>query len=156
MQGDESGRAPRNGERWTDEERRYLIAHAPDGYIMLAMALGRSENAVRSQADKMGVTITMRPRLGGICPLCGLHRLREGGHKHAYRMGVCPSCYESLKADALGERVDMLREYRRYQATKASLRRERAKLRKLGLEEPPGGERSGAKARSIEVRTGKV
>lgn len=72
--------AQKSGKAWTDEDKRYLIAHAADGYVFLAMAMGRTEGAIRSKADEMGVYMTMRPRLGGLCPNCGRHRLRKPAH----------------------------------------------------------------------------
>ena len=92
--------AQKSGKAWTDEDKRYLIAHAADGYVFLAMAMGRTEGAIRSKADEMGVYMTMRPRLGGLCPNCGRHRLRETSTR-AYNMGLCPTCYEIAKADAM-------------------------------------------------------
>lgn len=126
----EHGDAQKSGKPWTDEDKRYLIAHAVDGYVFLAMAMGRTEGAIRSKADEMGVRMTMRPRLGGLCPNCGRHRLRETSTR-AYNMGLCPTCYEIAKADAMAERVDFMKARRRYTAEKRECQREKERARKL-------------------------
>ena len=125
--------AQKSGKAWTDEDKRYLIAHAADGYVFLAMAMGRTEGAIRSKADGMGVYMTMRPRLGGLCPNCGRHRLRETSTR-AYNMGLCPTCYEIAKADAMAERVDFMKARRRYTAEKRGCQREKERARKLNGE----------------------
>lgn len=125
--------AQKSGKAWTDEDKRYLIAHAADGYVFLAMAMGRTESAIRSKADEMGVYMTMRPRLGGLCPNCGRHRLRETSTR-AYNMGLCPTCYEIVKADAMAERVDFMKARRRYTAEKRECQREKERARKLNRE----------------------
>lgn len=125
--------AQKSGKAWTDEDKRYLIAHAADGYVFLAMAMGRTEGAIRSKADEMGVYMTMRPRLGGLCPNCGRHRLRETSTR-AYNMGLCPTCYEIAKADAMTERVDYMKARRYYTAKKIERQRAEKRARKLNRE----------------------
>ena len=125
--------AQKSGKPWTDEDRRYLIAHAADGYVFLAMAMGRTESAIRSKADEMGVHMTMRPRLGGLCPNCGRHRMRET-HVRAYNMGLCPTCYEIAKADAMTERTDYVKARRYYTAKKIERQRAEKRARKLNRE----------------------
>lgn len=129
----EHGNAQKSGKPWTDEDKRYLIAHAADGYVFLAMAMGRTEGAIRSKADEMGVRMTMRPRLGGLCPNCGRHRMRETNVR-AYNMGLCPTCYEIAKADAMTERTDYMTARKLYTAKKIERQRAEKRARKQNRE----------------------
>ena len=93
----------------------------------------QKSGAIRSKADEMGVRMTMRPRLGGLCPNCGRHRMRETSTR-AYNMGLCPTCYEIAKADAMAERVDFMKARRRYTANKRECQREKERARKQNRE----------------------
>lgn len=102
----------RSRHRWTGEEERYLSQHRTDGAALIAAALGVSELAVRRKAQKMGVSLRVSP--GEVCPRCGLYVVRAG--TVAARYGVCPACWERMKADAIRERrgfLDARRDYER-------------------------------------------
>ena len=105
---------------WTDEEKRYLVTHKADGYALMAHVLGRTEKAIRRQAEKMGVRARRAPELGELCPICGEHRVRSG--TRAARVGICPLCWEREKTDAMAERARTLEQRRRYDAAKKSIR----------------------------------
>lgn len=107
---------------------RYLVSHRADGYALMAHVLGRSEKAVRRQAEKMGVRVRRAPELGEICPICGEHRVRSGAR--AAQVVVCPLCWEREKTDAMVERARTLEQRRRYDAAKKSMR----VSRRLGAE----------------------
>lgn len=109
--------------RWTDEERRYLIANVADGSFSLSFALGRTEGAVEWQARKLGLRISRWPKGGELCPVCGRYYVRGGSR--AAKRGLCAVCYADLKAEAVEKRTAYVRAVRRYDAAKHRERRRR-------------------------------
>lgn len=107
-----NAKVPRH--KWTDEEERYLIQHRSDGADLIAHALGVSVPAVKHKASRLGVSL--RPKPGEICPLCGCYVIRP--HTDAGRHGMCPACWERRKADAMRERRAFQRAKEDYEAAK--------------------------------------
>lgn len=103
---------------WTFAEVRYLKQHRTDGAELIAEALGRSVSSVQAKACAAGVSLMYRP--GDMCPVCGLHSLREG--TLAAKHGMCIACWERRKADAMEEQAAELRERKRYDAAKKAKR----------------------------------
>ena len=102
--------------RWTDEERRYIKQHRGDGAALLAYVLGVTPKAVQRVAEKMHVSL--RITKGDICPVCGLETIRD--RTDAARYGMCPSCWERRKAEAMRERRRFEAAHRDYEAAKKS------------------------------------
>lgn len=112
--GNDTGRRVRR--RWTDEEERWLRRHRADGRAAVAAALGRSEEAVREKALRMGITVPVRPVPGEVCPMCGRHRVSPG--TEAARAGMCQVCWARHKREVYEERQAELAEARAYDAAK--------------------------------------
>lgn len=105
------------GERWTDDEIRYLRMNRSDGCELLAAALRRTPGAVRAKARALGIRGVGRwPEDGELCPVCGAHRVRPGSS--AARRGMCPVCWEREKARAMEERAAFIAAHRRYNAVR--------------------------------------
>lgn len=102
--------------RWTDEEGRWLIQHATDGCALIAVALGREEADVMGEAERRGVRLDVGPDALELCPRCSARYVRPG--TSSGKAGVCPVCWERMKADAMEERAAALWERRRYEAAK--------------------------------------
>lgn len=110
--------------RWTDEERRYLVSRHADGVALLAEALGRTEEDVLAQAAEIGMaSIGQSPEELSICPRCGRYYLRPG--TSAGRAGMCCVCWDTMKAVAMEERRAHLAARARYEAAKSGVQRAR-------------------------------
>lgn len=116
----------RGQSHWSDEEKRYLLRNRSDGYAPLAVALQRSEKAVRRQAERMGLRLKRKPDAGELCPRCATYRIRPKA-KESYRAGLCPVCWEHEKAHALEERTAFQRERRAYERAKYRAKAERSR-----------------------------
>ena len=109
---------------WTDEENRYLLAHAPDGVALLALSLNRTERDVKARAEQMGVRLRARPVVGlELCPACGEFYVYPS--TAAGRMGLCSRCWMERKRAALAERAAYLEANRAYDREKKRLRQVR-------------------------------
>lgn len=132
--GSAHGGVPSRGwEHWSDEEKRYLFKHAADGYLLIGEALGRSGLAVKRKCARMGVRVSRYPIEGELCPRCGTGRI-TASDRNAVGAGVCPICWEQMKAEAMEERAAYLRTRRRYEAAKKRVRDERKRARADGLD----------------------
>ena len=107
--------------RWGEHETRYLVRHRDDGAELIAEALGRSTDSVRSKAKRLGVELTYRKL--EICPVCGTSYVRP--NTKAGTHGMCVSCWDRRKADTMRERVAEIRAAREYDAAKKKYRRAR-------------------------------
>ena len=97
--------------RWTDAEKRYLVAHREDGAHLIAICLHRTPRSVQCQANRMG--ISLERHVGEVCPVCGEFHLRDN---RAGRHGMCQTCWNKQKAAALAEKRmedDSVRAYER-------------------------------------------
>ena len=97
--------------RWTDAEKRYLVAHREDGARLIAICLHRTPKSVKNQASRMG--ISLERHVGEVCPVCGEFHLRGN---RAGRHGMCQTCWNKQKAAALAEKRaedDSVRAYER-------------------------------------------
>lgn len=97
--------------RWTDSEKRYLVAHREDGANLIAICLHRTPHSVQCQANRMGISLARR--VGEVCPVCGTFHLRDN---RAGRHGMCQTCWNKQKAAALAEKRaedDSVRAYER-------------------------------------------
>lgn len=116
-------REARTRRPWTDEERRYLVSHKTDGAELVAVALGRSPKSVRRMAERMGVSLAVRP--GDVCPVCGVYDIRPG--TSAAQHGMCVVCWERKRARAMQERAafqDARRDYERQKHAARKARRD--------------------------------
>lgn len=116
------GGAKRRSRAWTDEDERYLRRHRHDGRAAVAEALGRSPEAVRRHALRLGFTVPIRPRQGEVCPICGRWRMSPG--TEAYAAGYCQVCWGKHKRAVFDQRIAERAEQRAYEALKK--RRQRA------------------------------
>lgn len=107
--------------RWTDSETRYLRAHREDGAELIAAALGRSIESVRSKAREMGISLVFRTL--PVCPVCGTRQVRPNTRAGSH--GMCPACWEMRKADSMRERSAELAATRVYDAQKKRAKRRR-------------------------------
>ena len=97
--------------RWTDAEKRYLVAHREDGAHLIAICLHRTPKSVARQAERMHVSLERH--VGEVCPVCGEFHLRGN---RAGRHGMCQTCWNKQKAAALAEKRtedDSVRAYER-------------------------------------------
>lgn len=97
--------------RWTDAEKRYLVAHREDGAYLIAACLHRTPKSVARQAERMHVSLERH--VGEVCPVCGAFHLRNN---RAGRHGMCQTCWNKQKAAALAEKRaedDSVRAYER-------------------------------------------
>ena len=85
--------------RWTDAEKRYLVAHREDGAHLIAICLHRTPKSVARQAERMHVSLERH--VGEVCPVCGEFHLRGN---RAGRHGMCQTCWNKQKAAALAEK----------------------------------------------------
>jgi hypothetical protein len=106
---------------WTDEQRRYLLRHRTDGTALLSHVLGHTEDEIQAEANRIGFEVPKRRLDGGeICPMCGTYEVRPD--TVSGRNGVCPVCWERMKAKAMEERAATLRAQRDYDAAKKRCR----------------------------------
>lgn len=123
--------------RWSDPENRYLLAHVPDGYLLIAEGMEgrgyhRSPDAVRVHAQRdLGITLAKYPESGmRKCVSCGQWDARPG--TTAGNAGFCPTCWTRRKTRAYlegGRERDAQREYER---EKKRRRDERKRRRSTG------------------------
>lgn len=118
-----TGGAKRRSRAWTDEDDRYLRRHRHDGRAAVAEALGRSPEAVRHRALRLGFTVPLRPRQGEVCPICGQWRMSPG--TEAYAAGYCQVCWAKHKRAVFEQRRAEQAEQRAYEALKKRAQRER-------------------------------
>lgn len=113
----------RSTEVWTDERQGYLIRHALDGVGLLSHALGISEDEVVRQAERSGLRLSYGPQWGELelCPVCCARYVRP--RTTAYRAGVCPVCWDRMKAEAMRERAATVNARRDYEAAKKQAQR---------------------------------
>ena len=76
---------------WTDEETRFLRENVQHGAVWVVDQLGRSVEAVRTKAKRLGLSWKEPGRLSDMCPECHTNRIVKGSH--AARFGICPACY---------------------------------------------------------------
>lgn len=110
------GGANRRSRPWTDEDDRYLRRHRHDGRAAVAEALGRTPEAVRHRALRLGFTVPIRPSQGELCPICGQWRMSRG--TEAYAAGYCQVCWGKHKRAVYLQRKAEQAEQRAYEALK--------------------------------------
>lgn len=81
--------------QWTSRELRYLDRHAGDGAKEIAEALGRSQESVKAQAKRMGVSLKYRR----VCPKCGQLTAKRLNP----RTGWCQCCTKEARARELAQ-----------------------------------------------------
>lgn len=81
--------------QWTSHELRYLDRHAGDGAKEIAKALGRSEQSVKAQAKRMGISLKYRQT----CPRCGQLTAKRLNP----RTGWCACCTKEARARELAQ-----------------------------------------------------
>ncbi len=87
---------------WTTQEIKYLEEHAHEGVGAIAAALGRSRNAVETQARHYGISLKIRWH----CPHCG-----ATVHKPLSNLtGWCYVCTKKVNNEKLAEEVRQLEE----------------------------------------------
>lgn len=117
-----SDRPARSDRPWSDEEERWLRRHRADGRAAVAAAMGRSEEAVRAKARRLGIAVPASPVIGELCPVCGYRRTTAG--TEAARAGMCVTCWARHKREVYEARRDELAEERAYDAAKKRARRD--------------------------------
>lgn len=122
MKNRNSDRPERSDRPWSDEEERWLRRHRNDGRAAVADALGRTEEAVRAKARRLGIEVPARPILGELCPICGYRHTTSG--TEAARAGMCVTCWARHKREVYEARRDELAEARAYDAAKKRARRD--------------------------------
>ncbi len=100
---------------------RYLRQHRADGAFAIGEALGRSPKAVRRMAERVGVSLRVRP--ADPCPVCGRNPVREG--TVAARHGMCVACWTRHLSELRRERADEERAQADYEAAKKRAQGER-------------------------------
>lgn len=100
-----------DGEKWTDNEDRWLRYHAGDGALALGIVLERSPREIVLHGIDVGIDVPLRPLLGDICPWCG-GRVTPGGRGTG--AGICDACWESYLSDIKAESQREKRELQRY------------------------------------------
>lgn len=110
--------------RWTDAEKRYLVAHREDGAHLIAICLHRTPQSVKHQAHRMG--ISLERHVGEVCPVCGTFHLRGN---RAGRHGMCQTCWNKQKAAALAEKRAEDDSVRAYERAKYYRKRDRKRRR---------------------------
>lgn len=106
---------------WTVADLRYLKKHRHDPVSDIAAALDRTENAVYLAASRFGISLARSKQPYTECPICGAP-MTPG--TESYRRGLCISCWNRRKAEAMRRREtedDTEREYQR--AKKQAYRR---------------------------------
>ena len=103
---------------WNFERQRYLITHAQDGVGLLAHALGVTEEEVLEQAERTGVVLTYGPSREELelCPACQTRYIRP--RTNAAKAGLCPTCWNREKAEALRERQSYVLSVKEYEREK--------------------------------------
>ena len=112
--------------RWTGWELSQLrVLAKTEGYVQIAARLGLTPEAVRLKCHRMRIPVTKHgPGVARVCPRCG-RPIVEG--TAASRDGVCRVCREADKAAAMEEQESLMRERRRYDASKKRIREMRRK-----------------------------
>ena len=87
---------------WTSGEVRYLEEHAGDGARQIAKALMRSEEAVKAQAKRLGISLRYRQA----CPRCG----QLTGKPLNRRTGWCQACTKEARSREIAQDVAALEE----------------------------------------------
>ena len=111
---------------WNFERQRYLITHAQDGVGLLAHAL-----EVLEQAERTGVVLTYGPGREELelCPACQTRYIRP--RTNAAKAGLCPTCWNREKAEALRERQSYVLSVKEYEREKKR-RQRRARAEDAG------------------------
>lgn len=107
--------------QWTSHELRYLDRHAGDGAKEIAKALGRSEESVKAQAKRVGISLKYRQ----VCPKCGQLTAKRLNH----RTGWCTCCTKEARARELAQDAAALEEEAERE-TRANKERQRLYNRK--------------------------
>lgn len=115
---------------WTTYEIRYIREHRSYGPAAIAEVLGRTEQAVRKQASRQG--ISWRVSSDALCPICGRYMVHND--TVAAKHGMCIPCWNKRVADIKREqeaeqRTERLREAARKAAQRATEPRRREKRR---------------------------
>lgn len=104
---------------WTTTEIKYLRQHRQDGAAAIAAVLDRTEQAVRRQASREGISWIVRP--GELCPFCGCHQVRDGSS--AAKHGMCIPCWNKRLAELRREAEAEARTNRIREAAKKAAQR---------------------------------
>lgn len=88
--------------QWSTRELKYLEEHAGEGAKAIAKALGRSEDSVKWQAQRCGLSLRKRSQ----CPNCG----RWTFHPLNRINGWCIECTKELHMSDLAEQANAMRE----------------------------------------------
>lgn len=104
-----------NAKRWSSREIKYLQTHANDGADAISQALGRTEQSVKMQAHRYGISL----RKFWICPRCGC----KTAYPLSAKTGWCRTCCveeSTYKAAAKNEQLkrEIEREKKLFEAEK--------------------------------------
>lgn len=88
--------------QWSTHELMYLEEHAGEGAKAIAKALGRSEDSVKWQAQRCGLSLRKRSQ----CPNCGRWTFRPLNRIN----GWCIECTKELHMCDLAEQANAMRE----------------------------------------------